>query len=413
MGMTGARLPRRTRGYVPKHVMRRPRRRLASRALVALLPALLAATFVGAVSSPDRASAAGVPYQVADVFAGVGNGQIKHFSSTGVQLDTLNNGTGSFEQTGMAFDPAGNLYSTNFSAGSASKFNNSGTLLGAFGSFTGSPESIVRDQAGNFYVGQVNGSTEVRKFNAAGNLLATFSPAIEDRGTDWIDLAADQCTLFYTSEGALIKRFNVCTNTQLPDFGTSPNGGFNFALRIRPNGEVLVAATTAVYRFNSAGAVIQTYPFPSNFLFALNLDPDGTTFWTGDINTGAIFRVNIASGAVVTTFNSAPFSTMAGLAVFGEITVAQDTTRPSCTIARSGTTTNVTFRDTGSGLAAINVLGTRNATATVPPFTAGTTNPVTATLNRVNVTQPGSVRLRARDVQGNIAYCTLSGWVAT
>jgi hypothetical protein len=24
----------------------------------------------------------------------------------------------------------------------------------------------------------------------------------EDRGIDWIDLAADQCTLFYTSEGA-------------------------------------------------------------------------------------------------------------------------------------------------------------------------------------------------------------------
>ncbi|MDX1670055.1 MAG: hypothetical protein R3194_11600, partial [Limnobacter sp.] len=36
-----------------------------------------------------------------------------------------------------------------------------------------------------------------------------FDVATDDRGSDWIDLAADQCTMYYTSEGTLVKRFDV------------------------------------------------------------------------------------------------------------------------------------------------------------------------------------------------------------
>jgi sugar lactone lactonase YvrE len=415
MGIPGAaRLPRRTSGYVPKHVRRHRQRRVSLRALVAFLPALLAASLVGAVSNPDTAGAAGVPYSLGDVFASRGDGTIDHLSPNGTLLDTLNTGASGVVGGGMAFDPAGNLYSTGFQANAVFKFDKFGNLVGTFASgFNADPESIVRDASGNFYVGQADGTGDVVKLDPAGNVVTTFNAAPEDRGTDWVELAADHCTLFYTSEGALVKRFNVCTNTQLSDFGTSPNGGPNYALRIRPSGDVLVAATTAVYRFNAAGTVIQTYPFPSHTLFALNLDPDGNTFWTADLLTGEIFRVNIATGAVVTSFSRQGL--VAGLAVFGEITVAQDTTKPTCSIARRGTTTLVTFEDNESGLQAINVLGVRNATAVVPPFTPGTNDPVTVTLNRVNTAQPGSARLRASDrgTPPNIKYCTLSGWVAT
>jgi hypothetical protein len=51
-----------------------------------------------------------------DVFVGVGSGQIKRYSQTGTLLQTLNTGTGSNEMTGMAFDPSGNLYATNFTS---------------------------------------------------------------------------------------------------------------------------------------------------------------------------------------------------------------------------------------------------------------------------------------------------------
>jgi hypothetical protein len=165
----------------------------------------------------------------------------------------------------------------------------------------------------------------VLKFDPSGNLLATFSPATEDRGTDWIDLAADQCTLFYTSEGLLVKRFDVCTNTQLTDFNTAPLPGSNaYAHRILPSGGLLVADTSVVVRLDASGNQIQTYTLPgSSVLFAINLDPDGTSFWTADLLSGEVFKVDIASGTVLTQWSgvAAGFTAAGGLAVKGEIIV--------------------------------------------------------------------------------------------
>src|SRR5439155_16065957 len=98
---------------------------------------------------------------------------------------------------------------------------------------------------------------------------------------------------------------------------------------------------SVVYRLSSAGTVIQSYlpstlnPVPT-FLFAANLDPDGTTFWTGDYQTGDIYRVNIATGAQVTHFKAAGVNPMGGLAVFGEqraATLASPSPSPSAAAA--------------------------------------------------------------------------------
>ena len=43
-------------------------------------------------------------------------------------------------------------------------------------------------------------------------------------------------------------------------------------------------------------------------MFALNLDPDGTTFWTGDDQTGTVYHVDIATGAIITSFTSNPIT---------------------------------------------------------------------------------------------------------
>jgi len=276
------------------------------------------------------AEADGVPFKVGDVFAGVGDGKIKHFSPDGTLLDTLDTRAGFVPETGMTFDAAGNLYTTNIFVNSMSKFNNTGVLIGTFGSgFSASPESVVIDAAGSFYVGHASGK-QVLKLNASGAPLTSFSPATERLGTDWIDLSVDQCTLFYTSEGKLIKRFNVCTNTQLADFATLPIGGTQpddeaFALRIRPKREVLVATSQKVFLLDGAGTVIRTYPKPmgeTSTLFALNLDADRTSFWTAGVDSGNIYKIDIATGAVLKKFNAGLVAgrQLNGLAVFGEIT---------------------------------------------------------------------------------------------
>lgn len=90
-------------------------------------------------------------------------------------------------------------------------------------------------------------------------------------------------------------------------------------LRIRVSGEVLVSCGNKVVRLSSTGSVLQTYSIASypilTYVFGLSLDPDGTTFWTADRDD--IVRINIATGAQVTTFNAAPGIGVIGLTVYG------------------------------------------------------------------------------------------------
>jgi len=90
-------------------------------------------------------------------------------------------------------------------------------------------------------------------------------------------------------------------------------------MRIHPNGEVFAADFFGpIRRFDSSGIQIQTYTASGlTTPFAFNLDPDGTSFWTGGYSSGEIFRFDIASGAVLTQFNAGISVTLAGLAVFG------------------------------------------------------------------------------------------------
>ena len=284
---------------------------------------------------------AGTPYVVGHVFAGVGNSQVKEFTPTGTLVQTLNDTVSTTYTTGMCFDPAGNLYVTNFSSTSVSKFDNSGNLLSAnFLTGLASPESCVIDAAGNIYVG--GPGQPIKKFSSSGGAAtATYNVSA---GSDWIDLAADQCTMFYDNEGSNISRFNVCTNTQLTNFNPAPLTGGHYALRILPGGGVIVAAGGGVQMLNSSGAVTSTYT-GDNFFFALNRDPDGTTFWSGGLNSGSIYRFNFSPVAPpITTFSSGALTSLAGLAVFGELVISQPTPTPTGPPAFTPTPTSPPIR---------------------------------------------------------------------
>ncbi len=292
-----------------------------------------------------------VPFAPGDVFTAVGDGQVAHLSSRGVLLDTLTGDPRSrgSETDGMSFDARGHLFSTAFQSNQISEFSPTGNLLGTLGSgFDLHPESILFDASGNAYVGQADGLRHVLKFDRSGNVLASFPTESANRGSDWIDLAADQCTLYYTSESEVIKRYDVCNNAQLPDFATLPTAPA-YALRIRPNGEILVAASSQANRLDAAGNVIQTYKVPDTFqLFALNLDPDGTSFWTADYQRHTVAHIDIASGAILGTFEVQTSGPLGGLAVVGEITVAMN--HPP--VASGGSVSTVTDNPVSVALAA-------------------------------------------------------------
>jgi hypothetical protein len=283
--------------------------------------------------------------QTGDVFVAIGGseseGQVQWYRN-GALLTTLDTGQANTNAAGMAFDAAGNLYVTVFQAANVIKFDRNGNRLGTFGSgyssgeISNDPESIVFDSGGNAYVGQADRTTQVRKFDSSGNFLAAFSPATEDRGTDWIDLAADQKTLYYTSEGTHVKRFDLGANQQLPDLNSVALPGPNaYALRILNDGGVLVADTNQVVRLDSSGNIVKTYPAsslePPNelppLLFALSLDPDGTSFWTGDLNAGTVWKIDIASGTILTNISTGITTgqNLGGVLVFGEPTQTKQT----------------------------------------------------------------------------------------
>ncbi len=291
--------------------------RILSRLLVvAMVTASAALTFEQAAQA----------FPNGDVFVSVGNGLVREYTPSGTLVQTLNTGTGSgIFTTGMAFDSFGSLYVTDFNANAVTVFSPAGLNMGSFGSgYNANPESILFDSLGNVYVGQADGSHKILSFDSSGTPNGSFSPALENRGTDWIDLATNQCTMRYTSEGHSVKTFNVCTNTQGSNFANGLPGSIAYAHRILTGGGELVADTQEIVQLDAGGSVIHTYDAPGdNQWFALNLDPDGTSFWSASFDTGDVYRFDIASGAVISHFNTGTGpNTVFGLTVRGEHTAA-------------------------------------------------------------------------------------------
>ncbi|HEV3111330.1 MAG TPA: hypothetical protein VGY99_12625 [Candidatus Binataceae bacterium] len=251
-------------------------------ALAAGLSVLLALLAYGL-----RRAVAATPIPIGTVMVGTGNGHYTEYTQSGTLITQLDTTSGASEETGCGFDPlTGDFYTTNFASNSVSKFDPTGAFIALFGSgYNLHPESIAFDGASpeNIYVGQADGSHEILKFDTSGKPIGSFTPTTDARGTDWIDLASDRCTVFYCSEGHDVQRFNVCTKTQLSNFNTASLPGSNaFAHRILLSsqfgaGGVLVADSSLIVRLDSTGKDVQHYTIPdTGTLFALNLDPDGT-----------------------------------------------------------------------------------------------------------------------------------------
>ena len=90
-------------------------------------------------------------------------------------------------------------------------------------------------------------------------------------------------------------------------------------------GERWCAHTDNVIRLNATGSVTQIYNPTSKgeTLFALNLDPDGKSFWTGGLSSGNIYRFDIDSGKILKKLSSVGNS-IGGLIIKGEITVGTE-----------------------------------------------------------------------------------------
>lgn len=125
----------------------------------------------------------------------------------------------------------------------------------------GSALAMVVDAAGSVYVLTRSAVVAV---DPSGTVRATH-PTME---VDWgeertaIDLAADQCTLYIASGDLTVSRLNVCTGAPLGNFVTL-HRELAYAVRVLPDGDVLVSTDGRLARFDANGTPVASYAFPA------------------------------------------------------------------------------------------------------------------------------------------------------
>lgn len=122
-----------------------------------------------------------------------------------------------------------------------------------------SPNSLAVDSSGNVHVlARQGGNGAIISISSGGALVATHSLGFALDPYEYaFDLASDQCTAAM-SAGGVIRRFDVCTGTALPDLVNE----YAADLAFLPNGDVLTGWELTLRRYNSSGVLLGTIDLP-------------------------------------------------------------------------------------------------------------------------------------------------------
>jgi hypothetical protein len=116
-----------------------------------------------------------------------------------------------------------------------------------------------------------------------------------------IDVAADQCTVFYATVQS-VERFDICARHSLPRFAQQ----YATDVRVLRDGGVLVASGTELTRFDATGNVVGRFAVTmgAEGIGALALDQDPSVAWvvtTFGCGSGVarVMQVNVATGSII------------------------------------------------------------------------------------------------------------------
>ncbi|HUA00915.1 MAG TPA: hypothetical protein VMB02_11345, partial [Candidatus Aquilonibacter sp.] len=278
--------------------------------------------YAGIVSPPQVTAVFSGPPQAftpGQIFVGSYAGTILVYNPNGTLAQVLSSGNLSVNSPiyGMNFDTAGNLYAASPQAsgvpnGTVEFFGNDGSGPTTFGTYTtGAPSDVLIDPSGNVFAsGAIGQSVTISQFAGGQNGAPTntFYPANTSNSVGngaYIDLLDDNQSMLYTAGENWVGNFDVLYNHQNPDFADNLPGTGAYQIRELSDKSVLVAVTTEVVRLSPTGSVIQTYtPGGSGTFYALALNSDGLSFWTGDGITGKVYQVRISDGTVLNTINT-------------------------------------------------------------------------------------------------------------
>jgi DNA-binding beta-propeller fold protein YncE len=276
---------------------------------------LLAAAGCAGDVTGTSSSALTTTFAAGDVFVSLKTGKVQWWRG-GALLATLPTAAGGFAE-GMKLDSSNRLYATHWCAdgtclqgNTIERYESTGQLLGAWGSgYDCNPTSLDFDTNGNAFVGQADCWGRVLQLTATGQrVVEPHLVAVENRGSMWIDLAPDNCTLFYTSSGPNVLRYNVCARAQLPNFnaGPMPDTEAAFAVQVLSTGGLVVANTSVITRLDELGEVVQTYDVAGerNSWYGLALTPDEHAFWATIFGSPRVYELDLATGALLATIDT-------------------------------------------------------------------------------------------------------------
>ena len=262
-------------------------------------------------AAADPASA--LPFQRGDVFALTSSG-VQEYTPTGQLVQTIPASGADV----LCFDPSGQ----HLIVPGAGLFDSSGHLLpsnwaavnlGGPGEDGGRPECVA-DGRGDVY--GISGAGVLTKYDLQGNVLQTFPLAQVDYIQVSIDLAPDECTMYYSAWAApptFTGPFNVCTNT-LENSDFYP-WGFQTVddFRVLPNWGFVVLSDYGGSVFGTSEPVVgYGVPDSGGSFRHLALDSDGTSFWAccaADFDTNPyphdvfnVYRFDLSTGQLLTAW---------------------------------------------------------------------------------------------------------------
>jgi Ca2+-binding RTX toxin-like protein len=310
---------------------------------------LIGGLFLVFVFSVPASTAAGPVFETGDLIVSQGywaGEDITWHRSDGTLVKPLD--AGFQDASGAEFDPSGRLWVVSFGGNKAVTFDSEGNLLGTIvdeihdpSTPGGHPTDLAFDAAGNAYIGAFELEGPITKWDTSGAPLGV----IEEVEADHLDLAADQCTLFFqhANNGPTYYK-NACTDTPTDwpfpivpyDYGTR-DPSESFGMRILPDGSLLLNLPSntglrgATVRVQLDGTPVQYYDTPdcdSGTWLGVTINEDATSFWTScsspdglvptefDIQTGSVVRTLPIKGMVQAVYGG--FRAAQGRALCGD-----------------------------------------------------------------------------------------------
>ena len=260
-----------------------------------------------------------------------------------------------------------------------------------FGSAFG--DKIIVDGTGNVYAtGEFNGTVDFDPGPGTAFLVgpensSLYDPFLASYSPTGTFRFANNIAGFRSSTVAVDEAGNTYVANSRPTLSSyGPTGALRFVYTIGGT--------------SSEGGVIS----PTS----ITLDEVGNLYVAGSFNGAVDF--DPGSGVEERTSNGSSDAFVLKLNPDGTLPgETQDTTPPECELVSvtpgPPTTLRVRLRDEGSGLAAIRVLQSTNATVTLPDFTPGDQQEIFVTAEKIDEAQRATLVLEAEDMAGNTTTC--------